>query len=73
MREDGYAGLVLGVTANVLQADVTDFVSCGADSVILKPMSTDKFHAAIAHHKFKRRDLVIETLGILEEKGEEKL
>jgi CheY-like chemotaxis protein len=36
MREMGYRGVVLGVTGNVLQEEIDDFKSCGADDVIGK-------------------------------------
>jgi CheY-like chemotaxis protein len=42
-REMGYNGLVIGVTGNALEEDVEDFMRMGADDVLLKPMSCDKF------------------------------
>jgi CheY-like chemotaxis protein len=42
-----YKGPVFGVTGNVLQSDIDDFKANGADLVILKPMSIDKFKQAM--------------------------
>jgi CheY-like chemotaxis protein len=47
IREMGYKGRIFGVTGNVLQSDIDDFKANGADLVILKPMSIDKFKQAM--------------------------
>lgn len=47
IREMGFRGRVFGVTGNVLQSDISDFVTNGADLVILKPMTVDKFKVAL--------------------------
>ena len=47
IREMGYSGRIFGVTGNVLQSDIDDFKANGADLVILKPMSIEKFKNAI--------------------------
>ena len=49
IRDLGYNGVIIGVTANVLTADVEDFIAQGADYVIKKPMNTEKFNAAMDH------------------------
>mmetsp|Transcript_22557 Transcript_22557/g.30888 ORF Transcript_22557/g.30888 Transcript_22557/m.30888 type:complete len:124 (-) Transcript_22557:3499-3870(-) len=38
LRRQGFRGLVVGVTGNVLQADVDLFLSSGADAVLPKPL-----------------------------------
>eukprot|EP01036_Dinobryon_divergens_P030629 gene30629-39902_t len=40
MREKGFAGIILGVTGNVLQKDVAEFIQAGADHVMPKPITT---------------------------------
>ena len=47
IREMGYRGTIIGVTANVLQSDIEDFIAQGADYVIKKPMSTEKFNLVL--------------------------
>ena len=49
IRDMGYNGIIIGVTANVLTADVEDFIAQGADYVIKKPMNTEKFNIAMDH------------------------
>lgn len=41
MRSDGYTGLIVGVTGNVMEKDVADYVSSGADCVLGKPVNTE--------------------------------
>mmetsp|Transcript_30175 Transcript_30175/g.43099 ORF Transcript_30175/g.43099 Transcript_30175/m.43099 type:complete len:966 (+) Transcript_30175:45-2942(+) len=38
LRERGHKGLIIGITGNVLQDDVEHFISCGANSVLSKPL-----------------------------------
>ena len=49
MRTMGYAGLVLGVTGNALKDDLDDFVKSGADAVIVKPMTRQKFQEFVSN------------------------
>lgn len=42
MRKLGYANLIVGVTGNVLDDDVEEYLLAGADIVLSKPM---KMHA----------------------------
>jgi len=42
MRKNKFSGLIIGVTGNILDDDVSDFVAHGADSVLAKPVSKDK-------------------------------
>jgi CheY-like chemotaxis protein len=39
----GYSGRIVGVTGNVLQVDVDEFLSQGADSVLSKPFVMERF------------------------------
>ena len=48
VREMGYKGIVIGVTGNVTDEDVDDFVVQGADLVILKPLTVESFENAMA-------------------------
>lgn len=41
--ELGYKGVILGVTGNAMEEDIREFVRCGADEVILKPLTKDAF------------------------------
>ena len=47
IREMGYNGAIIGVTGNVLNTDIEDFIAQGADYVIKKPMNTEKFNIAM--------------------------
>ena len=47
-----YKGLVLGVTANVMTADIEYFIAAGADAVLDKPIST-----TLLFEKLKQRRL----------------
>ena len=47
IREMGYNGAIIGVTGNVLNTDIEDFIAQGADYVIKKPMSSEKFFVAL--------------------------
>jgi CheY-like chemotaxis protein len=47
MRDLKYQGRILGVTGNVLQADIDDFLAQGVNQVILKPLTIDKFKQAL--------------------------
>ena len=39
IRDVGYVGLIIAVTGNALEADVTTFLNNGADAVLTKPLS----------------------------------
>ena len=45
-----YSGMILGVTGNALAEDIRTFIDHGADTVILKPLTADKFIHARFHH-----------------------
>ena len=38
----GYKGKIIGVTGNSLESDISHFIDCGADSVLVKPMNSAK-------------------------------
>lgn len=48
LRRRGYSGVILGLTGNGLPADIANFVELGADEVIVKPMSVEKFDEVIS-------------------------
>jgi CheY-like chemotaxis protein len=47
LRQQGFRGLVVGVTGNVLQADVDSFLRCGADAVLPKPLLMSELRASL--------------------------
>ena len=51
LREEGYAKLVVGVTGNVLDDDVLEYLSAGADMVLGKPVKVDMLRMLIRHVK----------------------
>jgi CheY-like chemotaxis protein len=51
IREAGYTGLIVGVTGNVQPEDIEHFISCGADTVMGKPLDTDKLFGLLMEAK----------------------
>ena len=51
LREEGYAKLVVGVTGNVLDDDVMEYLAAGADMVLGKPVKVDMLRMLIRHVK----------------------
>lgn len=50
-----FEGLILGVTGNALDDDIRNFIAQGADQVVLKPLTQDKFdHAYICFHEMRK-------------------
>ena len=47
MRELGYSGIVIGVTGDVMEAEVNEFKSSGACVVIAKPLDMNEFYQTI--------------------------
>lgn len=43
MRRLGYMDYIIGVTGNGLKEQVDEYIQCGADAVVVKPMDTKKF------------------------------
>jgi CheY-like chemotaxis protein len=39
MRARGFAGLIIGVTGHYLKEDIDDFIKCGANAVLSKPLN----------------------------------
>lgn len=42
-REQGYTGLMFGVTGNGYQRDIDEFLSAGVDDVLVKPLSMETY------------------------------
>lgn len=51
-----YEGIVIGVTGNATEADLREFIACGADDVIVKPLNSEKFLQAIQIIEIKRKE-----------------
>lgn len=43
IRNLGFTGLIFGVTGNVFQTDIDEFMAQGADEVIAKPVSAERY------------------------------
>ena len=43
IRKLGFTGKVFGVTGNAFQSDIDQFIAYGADEVVVKPVSIDKY------------------------------
>ena len=54
IRKLGFAGLIFGVTGNVFQTDIDEFLAQGADEVLAKPVSAERyshvFDRILNHH-----------------------
>ena len=51
MREGGYRNLVVGVTGNVLDNDVIEFLDAGANIILGKPVRMNLLSAILFHVK----------------------
>ena len=51
-RSAGYAGVIFGVTGNIAQADVDNFISKGANCVFTKPLDMQKLQASVEERVF---------------------
>ena len=49
-----YGGMILGVTGNAMAEDIRTFIDHGADMVILKPLTEEKFNQAISSLREKK-------------------
>ena len=47
LREQGYSGVIIGVTGNALPSDINHFMEKGADKVFLKPVDVDALQSAL--------------------------
>ena len=54
LRENGYKGRIVGLTGDAMTEDVSTFLACGADAVIVKPL---------------RLNVLDDILGYLKENG----
>lgn len=48
LRRLGYCGPIIGVTGNIMQEDVDQFLSVGATEVIGKPLKLEKLYELIS-------------------------
>ena len=55
-QELGFQGLIFGVTGNALDEDLRAFVRNGANEVLIKPLTKDKFHEYVLcfNHRHRR-------------------
>ena len=51
MRSGGYRGLIVGVTGNVMEKDVADYLASGADCVLGKPVNTEELTQILQRFK----------------------
>jgi len=49
MRELGYRHTIIGITGNVLDEDVRDYLIAGADMVLAKPIKMEKLGMVLSH------------------------
>jgi CheY-like chemotaxis protein len=56
LREQGCSCYIIGVTGNVMQADVDFFKSCGVDAVFAKPLSTKLVEQLLARISTPRKE-----------------
>jgi CheY-like chemotaxis protein len=47
IRALGYEGLIIAVTGNVLKSDVDNFIKCGVDDVLFKPITESILHKVL--------------------------
>eukprot|EP01042_Synura_sphagnicola_P036861 gene36861-biopygen31412 len=47
IRKEGYLGVIIGVTGNMLQSDVEHFLGQGVDAVLPKPLNISEFEECI--------------------------
>lgn len=50
IRRHGYTGLIVGVTANALEADRVEFIEQGVDAVVIKPVNVPSLLAVMDKH-----------------------
>lgn len=53
IRELGFTGVVLGVTGNALAVDIEEYLACGANDVLVKPVSAALVYSSIVKAKSK--------------------
>ena len=47
MRELGFAGIIIGVTGDVMEAEINGFQASGADVVLAKPLDMNEFYRIV--------------------------
>lgn len=47
IRKAGYQGIIIGVTGDVFVEQREEFIACGANTVMSKPLNTSEFHAFV--------------------------
>jgi CheY-like chemotaxis protein len=62
IREAGYTGLIVGVTGNVQPEDIEHFISCGADTVMGKPLDTDKLVELLKEAKLTAQHIILRSM-----------
>ncbi len=50
LRERGYRGPIVALTANVMQSDVLGYRLSGCDDVLAKPVDRDRFYSVLRRH-----------------------
>jgi CheY-like chemotaxis protein/HPt (histidine-containing phosphotransfer) domain-containing protein len=50
LRERGYQGPIVALTANVMQSDVQRYRQGGCDDVLAKPVDRDRFYSVLRRH-----------------------
>jgi signal transduction histidine kinase/CheY-like chemotaxis protein/HPt (histidine-containing phosphotransfer) domain-containing protein len=50
LREQGYRGPIVALTANVMQSDVLRYRQGGCDDVLAKPVDRDRFYSVLRRH-----------------------
>ena len=54
-QELGFQGLIFGVTGNVIDDDMDTFVKNGANEVLIKPLTREKFTGHVLGYRDKLR------------------
>lgn len=55
MRELGYAGMIIGVTGDVMEAEISEFKASGAEVVLAKPLDMNEFYRIVCELVSNRR------------------
>ena len=65
IRDLGYLGLIIGLTGNGMPDDIASFKRHGANDVMVKPMSIEKFDAVMARLQRKNTKVLRSTKTIV--------
>ena len=49
MRQNGYRNIIIGITGNVLEDDVMQYLRAGADMVLAKPLKMSQLNLVLRH------------------------